>query len=347
MLVYLLNGLANIAAANKGLSAFVGKHGACEAVVSVLEQRPRDLQLQAAGCKAIRALALFGGRNVNILAAQGGPEAIVRAQGLFLRDREVQLACLGAVETLCRGGSTANKTALVTAGSITLLETVVDQLADDTDVVVQALRALVELQSSSINASQAVGGSCSDKVVVAGRLERRDSDSVRHPVPSSLPILNPISGGADDSDGALMPPMSASKPAETSGVMTTDTFRAVGTVLAIMEHNPCREVCLSAFDALGRLLVVADQLGDALVSAIEPNFNSIVDDRYEAGASIPDTTKSGADGAVARGLLQWAKVGYAVKRALKLNQQDDSDLVSGGGKILALVAVARGRALAQ
>lgn len=84
-----MNGLANVAVADKSLSDFVGQHGACQAVVLALEQRPRDLQLQASGVKAVRSLALAGGRNVEILSAVRGPQAIARAQGLFLRDREV------------------------------------------------------------------------------------------------------------------------------------------------------------------------------------------------------------------------------------------------------------------
>lgn len=96
VLVYLLNGLANVAVADESLSDFVGQHGACQAVVLALEQRPRDLQLQASGVKAVRALALAGGRNVEVLAAVRGPQAIARAQGLFLRDREV--CALGSCE---------------------------------------------------------------------------------------------------------------------------------------------------------------------------------------------------------------------------------------------------------
>lgn len=91
VLVHSLNGLANMAAADRGTSDYLGSHGACEAVIAALGRRPRDLQLQAAGCKAVHALALGGDhKNLDALAMQDCPEAIMRAQGLFLRDREVR-----------------------------------------------------------------------------------------------------------------------------------------------------------------------------------------------------------------------------------------------------------------
>ncbi|CAN0390497.1 unnamed protein product, partial [Laminaria digitata] len=46
-------------------------------------------------------------------------------------------------------------------------------------------------------------------------------------------------------------------------------------------------------------------------------------------------------------VLQWAKVGHAVKRALKVNRRDDAELAASAGKVLALVAAVRGRVLAQ
>lgn len=270
--MYLLNGLANLAAADTALSDSVGKHGACQAVVSSLEKRPRDLQLQAAGVKAVRALALSGGRNIDTLATVGGATAVARAQGLFLRDREVQLACLGAAEMLCRGcGSRSIITALLVGGSMDLLKSAMNVFANDSDFVSQGLRTLVEMTSSH--------------------------------TASSPPL--PALGSTNDDGNRYLSPISA--PAEYTAI-GADASWAVGLVLAVLERNPCREVCLSAFDALGRLL------------------------------EIQHTT---------RGLLPWANVGYAVRRALKLNRKDDANLASSGRKILALVTTARGRALAQ
>lgn len=325
MVVYLLNGVANMAAADEDLGDLLGKHGACKAVVSVLEEHPRDLQLQASGVKAVRSLALSGGRNVEVLAAVRGPVAVARAQGLFLRDREVQLACLGAVEILCRSGSQANKMALANAGSLTLLESALDQFADDAELVAQGLCALVEMMLSvgvdagSPAETAATGVARSARWCVDG-VAQQDGDNQRTVLPMPSTEHQDLTADAPDAS------------------------RAVGTVLAAMERNPCREVCLSAFDALGRLLGIVDAANSVVVGVDAGG------DRHQCGGSIAvaKATDARLDGdVITRGMLLWAKVGYAVKRALKLNRGDDAVLSSSGGKILALVAVARGRALAQ
>lgn len=358
VLVYVLNGLANMATANKSLSDFVGRHGACQAVVSALEQHPRDLQLQASGVKAVRALALGGGRNVEVLADVRGPVAIARAQGLFLRDREVQLACLGAAETLCRGGNRANREALVDAGSVNLLENALIQFASDAEVVSQGLRALVEIVLSGASTAAADGPYAETKVVVvptedddAGKKKKKrrhennaeveESSSVRS---SSLPQLKRLVGN-DTATAAPKPPR---LPGEDSGaavvVVVAEVSRAVGTVLAILERDPCRDVCLSAFDALSRLLV---NLGTADLDSVDVGADIMPADQSGQGSSSDGlNNNSGCCASSVGGLLRLAKVRYVVKRALKINRSDDV-LASRGGKILTLIAVARGRALAQ
>eukprot|EP00903_Cladosiphon_okamuranus_P006843 g6665.t1 len=281
VLVYLLNGLANMATANNSLSDFVGRHGACQAVVTALEQRPRDLQLQASGIKAVRALALGGGRNVEVLANVRGPTAIARAAGLFLRDREIQLACLGAEEILCRGGNHANRDALVAAGSVHLLESALLQFAGDSEVVSQGFRALVELVLLGENAK---GEKLDAKHEEEEDKERRHRKSQVDESPSvgtvDLPRLNLIG----ESSTAVAELTRSCKDSGASGIDVANVSHAVETVLAALERNPCREL---------------------------------------------------------------AKVRYAVKRALKINGTSEAGLVSRGGKILTLVAVASGRALAQ
>lgn len=337
VLVYLLNGLSNLATAKKSLSDFVGGHGACQAVVSALEQRPRDLQLQASGVKAVRALALGGGRNVQVLAGVRGPTAVARAAGLFLRDREIQLACLGAAEMLCRGGNRANRDSLVEAGSVHLLETALLQFASDAEVVSQGFRALVEIVLLDANA---VGGPL-DAEQKGKKWRHREAEVDETSLVGSfgLPQLNLAGANTTAVPG---PP----RPGEFSGgtnIDVADVSRAVETILAALERNPCHEVCLSAFDALNRLIV---NLGAAESPGIGP-----FGDRLEVGGDANRTSThhnetNGGD-ACARGVLQLAKVRYAVKRALKINGTGDAGLASSGGRILTLVSVARGRALAQ
>lgn len=360
-----------MAAADKSLSDFVGRHGACQAVVSALEQHPRDLQLQASGVKAVRALALGGGRNVEILADARGPVAIARAQGLFLRDREVQLACLGAVETLCRGGNQASRKALMDAGGVNLLESALIQFSSDAEVVSQGLRALVEVVlSGAINTAPVAvpptgandgGGDSAGKQ----KQKRRHGNSnvpvaepsSSLPMPSSsLPELAKPVG-----DGTTPPPPSSSAtataaarkpptqkmPGQGATVIIADVSRAVGTVLAILDRDPCRDVCLSAFDALTRLLINlgtadSDPGGDVW------SADGSADQRLHRhqGNSNGFSNDSGSTARRVGGLLLLAKVRYAVKRGLKINHRDGA-LASRGGNILTLIAMARGRALTQ
>lgn len=332
-----------MATANKNLSDFVGRHGACQAVVSALEQRPRDLQLQASGIKAIRALALGGGRNVEVLADVRGPMAIARAAGMFLRDREVQLACLGAAEILCRGGNRANRDALVDAGSVYLLESALVQFASDAEVVSQGFRALVEILLLGANAvGEMFGTEHEGKKRHHGGKAKVDEP----PMGASfgLPQLN-LNG--DHTTVASEPP----RPGEYSGaadIDVADVSRAVETVLAALELNPCREVCLSAFDALNRLIVnlgAAEHLGVG-TGSFGDQLNEGRDVSTSTSTKRPQDGMDGDDDC-AGGTFQLAKVRYAVKRALKINGSSDAGLASRGGKILTLVSVARGRALAQ
>lgn len=333
-----------MATANKDLSDFVGRHGACQAVVSALEQRPRDLQLQASGIKAVRALALGGGRNVEVLAEVRGPTAVARAAGLFLRDREVQLACLGATEVLCRSGNRLNRNALVDAGSMYLLESALLQFSSDAEVVSQGFRALVEIVLLGTNAA---GGSLNTEEH-EGKKRRHEKAKVDE-LPSmgsfGLPRLN-LTG--DATRGAFPEPPRSGEDSGDTGVDVADVSRAVETVLAALERNPCREVCLSAFSALNRLIV---NLGAAEPLGAEARP---LGDKCDQGRHIATRTPTerpdgldGADACCTGGIFQLAKVGYAVKRALKINGTRDAGLSSRGGRILTLVSVARGRALAQ
>lgn len=324
-------------AADEGISHFVGRHGACEAVVSVLERRPRDLQLQASGVKAVRALAHCGGRNVDVLTAVRGPKAVARAQGLFLRDREVQLACLGAAEALCRGRRRANIAAFVNAGSLTLLEGAVNQFADDVEVVTQGLRALVEILTGA-NAVVTHADAPAEETIDKWCNHCVPKSAVQ---PSSLPALQPVGG---DNQRRISGTPTVERLAVEPTPQATEIARAVTTVLAAMEHNPCREICLSSFDALARLLVL-EKDGD------DVDIKTIVDDdllQVGIGTNAARTADGGLDStAIKKGLLQWTKVRYSVKRAIKLHHRDDAELTSKGRNILALVAVRRGRALPQ
>lgn len=325
------------------MSDFVGRHGACQAVVSALERRPRDLQLQASGIKAVRALALGGGRNVEVLADVRGPTAIARAAGLFLRDREVQLACLGAEEILCRGGNRANRDALVAAGSAHLLESALVQFAGDAEVVSQGFRALVEIVLLGENGM----GEPSDAQQEEKRRQRKaeldESPSVES---AGLPRLN-LTG--ENTTTAVAEPARSRKDSGASGVDVARVSRAVETVLVALERNPCREVCLSAFDALTRLIVnlgAEEPLGVG-AGTFGDQLDESRDTATRTSTKLPQDDETSGGDACAGGSFQLAKVRYAVKRALKINGTSEARLASRGGKILTLVAVARGRALAQ
>ncbi len=326
-----------MAAANKSLNDFVGRHGACEAVVSALEQRPRDLQLQASGVKAVRALALGGGRNVEVLADVRGPTAVARAAGLFSRDREVQLACLGAAENLCRGGHGAIRDTLVDAGSVHLLESALVQFASDAEVVSQGFRALVEI---TLSGASTAGGSMGAEASSSPKKHAGKKTSAL--VQSfSLPQLNLVGDGTAVSKRARP---DQGLEAAACAVSEAGVSRAIETVLAALERNVCREVCLSAFDAINRLVI---HLGSAEPAGVEAGPQGEHGGSGAATATSFGSPHRGVHGedACAGGLLQLARVGYAVKRALKIN--GNADVASRGGKILTLISVARGRALAQ
>lgn len=333
-LVFLFNALTNLAAADESLSNFVGGHGACEAVVAALSQQPRDLQLQASGIKAIRSLALWGGGNVDVLAAVRGPAAIVRAQGLFVRDREVQVVCLGALEALARGGSRPNRTTVKHAETLALLESALNQFADDAEVVTQAIRTLVEMISCLGTFSRSsTTHFFSEEKAPCERIALGEDDEV-----AKLRSLN-----ADVHETALSRSSAAEYSANGASVVA-DASRAIGTVLAAMERNPCREVCLSAFDALRRL-IAARAIAESNTASIGPE-----DSHCRSGSSlhhVADDRKAHHVTPRGMNLLQGAKIRYAVTRALKLNGADDLDLMSKGRVILGLVNKTRGGTLAQ
>lgn len=326
-----------MATVNKSLNDFVGRHGACEAVVSALEQRPRDLQVQASGVKAVRALALGGGRNVDVLADVRGPTAVARAAGMFSRDREVQLACLGAAENLCRGGHRANRDTLVDAGSVHLLESSLIQFASDAEVVSQGFRALVEITLSGASTTDGSMGAEATSLP-----EKRAGKKTSLVQSLSLPRLNLVGDGTAVSKRARS---GQGLEGASCAVSAADVSRAIGTVLAALERNVCREVCLSAFDAINRLVV---HLGSAQPAGFEEGTQ-----QGDRGSGVAKATSCGSPHHEVHGgedtsageLLQLARVGYAVKRALKIN--GNADVASRGGKILTLISVARGRALAQ
>lgn len=304
---------------------------------------------QASGVKAVRALALGGRRNVQDLARLRGPLAIARAQGLFLRDREIQLAVGEAMEALCRGGNRANREALVGAGGIVLLESALTQFASDAEVVSQSFRALVEIVLAGAGPKTVMGAEGEDNQRCS-----RNVAGIEEELPVkqsfSLPQLTLTEGEA-----AIKGPLQQSKDAggTVGGAAVREVSCAVGMVLAVLERNPCREVCLEAFAALSRLLV---NLGATDSESVNVGLDDARGQAYQnRAATANDTTAcrkvphDGMDGGVgpAGGLLQLAKVRHAVKRALKINRCDDVDLASRGGQILTLIAVARGRALAQ
>lgn len=135
--------------------------------------------------------------------------------------------------------------------------------------------------------------------------------------------------------------------------VATDVYRAVETVLALLDGNP--SAANAAFAALERLIV---NLGTA-DSADGTSFRAggrMIDQPYQIDAAEmpirmaadePHGNVDGGSASNARRLFQLAKVRCAVKRTLKIVGRDDVDLARTGGRILALIAVARGRALAQ
>lgn len=304
---------------------------------------------QASGVKAVRALALGGCRNVQDLARLRGPLAIARAQGLFLRDREIQLAVGAAMEALCRGGNRANREALVGAGSVVLLESALTQFASDAEVVSQSFRALVEIVLAGTGPKTGMEAEGEDNI----RCSRNVAGVEEEPQVKrsfSLPQLT-LTEGEAATKGPLQPGEDAC--GTVGGVAVGEVSCAVEMVLAVLERNPCREVCLEAFAALGRLLV---NLGATDSESVNVGSNDVrgqaCQNRGAAGGGTTACRKvphNGMDGGVspAGGLLQLAKVRHAVKRALKINRCDDVGLASRGGQILTLIAVARGRALAQ
>lgn len=300
-LLYLLNGLANIIpiTAESPNESTESNHGGYEAIILVLKMRPKDPRLQAAGVKAIRVLALHGGRSsIEVFARLGAPTAITRAQGLFPYNREVQFACLGATEILCRDGDQAlNRSVFVSAGGIALLENALNvaTFAADSEFVAQGLRALVAIAS---------------------------------------PVPNQVTRSPDDSGGTLAPSWSSLKgadKAENSRVNSSGgrTSRAIGTVLAAMERNRCREVCFAGFNALDRFLVaLKDEKDDAELGRANGEEGNLL--------LLPTLS---------------AQVAYTVRRALKLNEsegQEDSELGLKGERILRTVAVlGKSRTIAQ
>lgn len=241
-------------------------------------------------------LALHGGRSsIEVSARLGAPTAITRAQGLFPCNREVQFACLGAMEVLCRDGDQAlNRSVFVSAGGMALLENAlnVDAFAADSEFVGQGLRALVAIAS---------------------------------PVPKQAARSQHQEWPPDYSDGTSAPPLPSPKSADKTADSRLDssgarTSRAIGTVLAVMGRNRCREACLAGFNALENLLVALKEEKDDV----------------EFGRA------NGGEGDLLLLPTLSAQVAYAVRRALKLNEsegQEGSELVSKGKRILRTVAV--------
>lgn len=233
-LLYLLNGLCNIIpiTAESPNESTESNHGGYEAILLVLKIRPKDPQLQAAGVKAVRVLALHGGRSsIEVFARLGAPTAITRAQGLFPCNREVQFACLGATEILCRDGDQAlNRSVFISTGGMALLENAlnVTAFAADSEFVAQGLRALVSIAS---------------------------------PVPNQM-VRSP-----DDSGGTLAPSWPSLKRVDKTANSRVNSSgarisRAIHTVLTAMERNRCHEVCLAGFNALDCLLVTLKEEKD-------------------------------------------------------------------------------------
>lgn len=272
---------------------------------------------------------------------------------------KVQLACLGAIETLTRGNNRANRATLIGAGSVGLLENALSQFASDPEVVSQGLRALVEIVLGGTDEPAEplhLAAKATTKVATEhGENEGSHTNVVADEdspaaTPFSLPHLILDRGhAAVDADTPL--------PGEGSifvgpAVVAADVCRAVETVLAVLDCDP--RTASSAFAALERLIVnlgmagLADGTGlrseGCIISQPCQSDTTAMSIRNSTG--IPEG-KIDEGTANARGLLQLAKVRCAVKRALKIVGRNDVDLARAGGKILTLLTVARGRTLAQ
>lgn len=255
------------------------------------------------------------------------------------------------MDALCRGecaGRISNSEALVRAGSLALLDNTLQQFGDDAEVASAGIRALVELllsyttgemlppsqhqytgRRNAVTPTPACAAATPTNAEETGKTKqalfgRETSQPAKATLPrpsgGSLPTLA-LAGGVATA-------MSAAQPRISS---------AVDKVLAVMEHNPFREVCLAAFDALPRLLLAFDN-----DESNKRRFAARLADGEEVGEFA-----GGAAGTlnIAGDSLQWAKVAYGVKRALKFNRCGDFELASRGGKILALLTLARGREL--
>lgn len=338
-IIYLIISLANIAMVDKGLSEFLGHQGACETVVSTMEEHPTDLQVQAAGCTAIRALAASD-TNIEILEAHRGPAAIARAQGIFSRDREVQLGCLGAMEAFCCGMCRVNREVPTSIVNIPLLEHTLQTFSDDAEVIAHALGALVEL--ARVHSRSPQTPTKLDEWI-APEEEQRSAEGSEEKEHEDGNLKRQTCFSRSVVEGKT-----TTHHCTSSGQAMISASRAIGMVLAMLESNPCQEVCLAAFDALGHLLVIDD------ATTNEPGVESgegadVVDYPYPVGQGRSEdiAAKSEDVGGMGRNMLQWAKVAYSVRRALKLNHQNDGELRAKGRRILTFLASARGRELAQ
>lgn len=272
--------------------------------------------------------------------------------------RQVQFACLGAIEALCRGNhaiNASNSQALLRVGSVPLLENTFQQFSDDAEMVTLGLHALVEmLLASSVLTSPAVaslvqqppatievaatfdracigaGPNCNARTEGAGG-QGAESLPLSPSASSSPCALEPNRGTVVSFPIAVPVAWLLHQPTSAEIVAAADISKAIGMVLAILERNHRREVCLAAFQVLLRFLL-----------AIENNQNIL-------SAGTRESAKLGVAAveplSASRDSLQRAKIVYAVKRALKLNPRDDYELSSSGGAILKILAVARGREL--
>lgn len=273
------------------------------------------------------------------------------------------MACLLAIEALCRSEhavSAYNSEALVRAGSLSLLHNTLLHFSGDAEVVSVGICALVEMLLSSMVAVVPPFHDSHEENMVAPirasvlgltnindtelKEEQMNVESLNvlratEIVPQS-PGLLPSPSLRSVTEEAL--PVATSVPFsenERAGTSTTTSTNfsisgAIGTVLTVMERNPCREVCLVAFDCILRLLLA---VGNGCTSLTRWNETDTAALSGRQAGTCGITTDS----------LQWASIAYGVKRGLKLNPRGDSDLASRGGKILTLLTVARGRELAQ
>ncbi|CAM9687788.1 unnamed protein product [Discosporangium mesarthrocarpum] len=333
-LVYLLNGLANLVTADDGLCAIVGRQGVCESVVSALRRWPQDLQLQAAGCKAVCALALRDAGSRERLVEHGAATSIVRSIHLFWRDREVQLAGLGATEALCHGGHRAGALAFAREGAYTMVESVLRQFSDDPEVVRAGLKALVEMLLAPSSVAPTVdmvgaGGGDSTAAAVARASGRGEGE-----------VLERLSLSLQSVDSGVRAGVGPFDPAAASAAAATRYNHAVGIALAAMDSNPHSEVCEAAFDALLRLIAATNPPGSAVFFG-QPAGNSSTNSGWSSSGWGEEAL------AAIDSIMQWAKVTHAVKRALKINHRGGGGgaLAKKGQVILSMVTVARGKAL--